>query len=409
MKRRPSFMVFLTALALSAAPVCAQVTALPTEQALQAQPAEAVASQAPVQLQGGSELPSTLQADAAEFLNPLLEKEWVVLDDEDRIHGVYTVLAPSGEQRGLAGVTINLGRNGVVVQSAVTEPDGSFTFNNLGIGTYALVAKGPNTVAAFALHVLANGASPRLDSEFAIVGTSMAGPTIGEIFRSHLVPGDIVPGYYPDLEFDPYGDSRRFNDGVTVQLTDQGVLLGHISRPNGRRGGDLSGNVVHILRGGQVAGHVATNARGDFQVPGLAPGNYDFIIAGKDGVAAGAFKAVSTPGVALNSKSETRLVSAVVNQAGPPNALNVEMVAPIDWMAGEPEFVLPPEGEGALAPVAGGGFVGPGGFGGGGFGGGGGGGGGMGGLGGLLGIAGLAAGVAAASSNNNGFTIATPQ
>jgi len=405
MKRSLSLSAFLTMLGLSMLPAQAQLTRLPAQGE-----AVAVAADA-VEVQDAVQLPPAQVVDASEFLNPLVAQEWVVADADDQVHGTYSVLGPDGQSRGLGGVTVSLGRNGVVIQSTVTEPDGHFVFQALGAGTYALVAKAPNSLAAYALHVLPNGASNRLDSNFAVVGTSVAGPVVGEILRAHLVPGQPVPGYYPDLRVDPYGDERRFNPNATVQLSGEGLLVGRISRPSGRAGADLSGNVVHILRGGRVVGHVTTNAAGEFQVAGLTAGIYDFVIAGKDGVAAGAFLAVAAPGVAQKDKAEAQLVSTVNNQNGVGDSLNVELISPTDWMAGEPEFVLPPEEEFAMAPVPGGGLVGPGGFGGGGggFGGGGAGGGGLGGLGGLLGIAGLAAGIAALASEDEGFTVATPQ
>lgn len=427
MKRRPSFTVYLCALAMSAVSLIGPATPLLAQDAFDA--ADAVIAPAPVEAQNAapveaqdaaeaSALPAMPNVNPAEYLNPLVQESWVTVDGDDRLRGKYLVLTPNGDARALAGVAINVGRNGVVIQSTVTEPDGSFALSGVSPGCYALVAQSPNSIAAFALHVLPNGASRRLDSDFVVFGTSVGGPVVGDILRAHLVPGDPAPGYYADLPMDPHGDARRFSANASVQLSPQGDLTGRISRANGRASGNLGGNVVHILSGGRVVSHVPTNASGDFRVAGMTPGTYDFVIAGKDGVAAGSFRAVGAGGVVQSGKASTQLVSTVNNQDGQARGLNVELVAPIDWLAGQPEFLLPPDEE-LLAPVAGGGMVGPGGFGGGfggglgggggGFGGGGGGIGGGGGLGGLLGLAGLAAGVAAAAANDDGFTIASPQ
>lgn len=404
MKRRSLFLASLSASLMAALPLSAQVSVLPAQEVVEptvSSIADPIQSTAPITTVSVNQAPS--------FLNTLQQQQWVVLDNNGTIHGLYAQLNPDGSPRMLERVAVSLSRNGVLIKTAMTESDGHFAFSGLGVGTYALIAKSPASTAAFALHVLPNGASSRLDANFIVFGTSVGVPAVTGVLRAHSVPVANSEGFYPDLQSDPAGDTRRVNAGAQVRLRAGNVLVGKISRPSGMGmgAGDLSGNVVHVMSGGRVVGHTETDANGEYQIPGIAPGVYDLVIAGKDGVAAAAFVAVADPGVALKGTGSAKLVS--FQPGAMPDSLNLEVVSPSDYFSGEPEQVFPPE-EVGMAPVPGAGFVGPGGFAGGGAGGGfggggaaGGGGGGFGGLGALLGIGGLAAGIAAlASSNNNG-------
>lgn len=355
-------------------------------------------------------------------LNQLHQEEWVVLDKDNRISGTYSQLNPDGEAVGVTGVTVNLSRNGKVFQSATTDSDGRFTFDGVGVGSYALVGKSANSLAVFAIHVLPAGASEKLDSDFLVFGTSITKP-VEQVLRSHAVP--VSDGkYYPEMSTDPVGNARKFTESK-VQLGKNGVLSGRLSRPSGLVGNDLSGNIAHVLKDGKVVGHASTNSKGEFQISNLAPGIYDFVAAGKDGIAVGSFSALDVASVARKSE-DSKLVQTGVS--GSEN-LNVELVSPPDYytqtyyeeqvVQDDQDFGAPMMGEGFFDPNGfgpggfgggGGGFAGGGGFGGGGGGGAGGGGGGLGGLGGrglgsLLGIGGLAAGVVALSSNDSNLNV----
>lgn len=389
MKFRSSFAAFLSGVALSAMPLSAQVSLLPPQDAV------------PV--------PAAVVSTADNYLNPLLQKEWVQLDAESSIRGSFARLTPEGAEQGIGQATVQLTRNGAPVQTATTDADGRFVFNSLQVGTYGLVSRSADSVAAFALHVLPSGASNRLESDVTVYGTSAPLHLVNEVVRAHAVPaGSGSSAVYPEIMTDPVGDARQFSPRPQVQLRNGGTLFGRVSRPSGFGADDLSGNIVHILRNGIVVGHQATNPRGEFQVGGLTNGNHDFVIVGKDGIAVGSFMAVES-GLAKKSGAAVKLVSA---QPGIPDTLNVELIPLNDFFVGA---VPPPqfgdEFDPGLAPIPGGGFVGPGGFAGGGmgggFGGGGSGGGGFGGIGALLGIGGLAAGIAALASEDDGFDTVT--
>lgn len=388
MKFRSSFAAFVSGVALFAMPLSAQVSLLPPQDAV------------PV--------PAAVVSTADNYLNPLLQKEWVQLDSEGSIRGSFATLTPEGNEQGIGQATVQLSRNGAPIQTATTDANGKFVFNNLQVGTYGLVSRSADSVAAFALHVLPSGASNRLESDLTIYGTNAPMELVHEVVRTHAVPGDGSSAVYPEIMTDPVGDARHFSPRPQVQLRNGGVLFGRVSRPSGFGVDDLSGNIVHILRNGVVVGHQATNPRGEFQIAGLTGGNHDFVIVGKDGIAVGSFMAVES-GLAKKSGEAVKLVSV---QAGIPDVLNVELMPLNDFFVGAPGPVaFGDEFDPGLAPIPGGGFVGPGGFAGGGmgggFGGGGAGGGGFGGIGALLGIGGLAAGIAALASEDNGFNTVT--
>lgn len=389
MKRQLLLPKLIAALALVSSPVLGQSPLLTAQETVPA--------------------PATTLVSAENFLNPLHEEEWVTLDATGNVTGQFVQLSVDGISKPVGQVSLYLTRNGTPLATVVTDADGRFVLPGLQVGTYGLVGRSEKSLAAFALHVLPNGASQKLDSDFTVYGTTMNGSTFEDVLRAHSVPGSVAS--YPDFRTDPVGEARKFSASSQVQLRQNGTLMGRVSRPSGFSGFDLTGNIVHIIRNGIIVGHEATNAKGEFQVASLNAGVFDFIVAGKDGIAAGSFVAVDPAGVAMRGSDGSKLVSA---QGQSSDALNVELIPSGDFYAGTVEEVGQPimEEEG-FVPIPGGGFVGPGGFpGGGGFGGGGGGfgggagggaGGGFGGIGGLLGIGGLAAGVAALAANDNGF------
>ena len=399
MKRRLTLAAFAAAMACNALSLRAQAPLLtPTESVA---PASVLQSAEPA---------------SASHLNELHQKEWVVLDKDNAITGVYSQFNSNGEAVQVAGVTVSLSRNGFVFQSTTTDKQGRFVFEGVGVGSYALVGKSEESLAVFAVHVLPQGASDKLDSDLVVFGTSIGKP-VEQVLRSHVVAVNEA-NYYPEMKLDPVGANRTFTNSK-IQLRKGGVLAGRLSRPSGLLGHDMSGNVAHVLSQGKVVGHASTNAKGEFEISNLAPGVYDFVAAGKDGIAVGSFQAVEATSVARNANS-ARFVDAVITQNS--SSLNVEMVS-------APDVYIVEETEIEGAPIVGGGFVGPegflvdpgfapGGFAGGGMGGGGGLGGGAGGagsggglmcgragLGALLGIGGLAAGVVALAGNDDGFNV----
>ena len=379
---------------------------------------------------------ATLSATSTseEYLNPLHQEEWVTLDASGKFSGSYRQLI-NVESVGRKPIQLSLMQNGRAIHRVESDTDGKFSFGGVQPGTYALVGRSDSSMAVFALHVLPKDGSKQLDSNIVVYGTSASAAEIDQILRSDLIPENST--IYPVLESDPIGEARKFNSESKVQLrgTD---LVGRISRATGLAHYDLTGNSVRVLKDGKTIGQAITNAKGEFSIPKMSEGTYDLVVAGKDGMAVGSFQAIAGGGVADAAKSNgTKLVAT---QTDCPTCLNVEVAscnecfgtsAPIVDSTASAPIVEGGYVDPGMAPIPGGGFVGPTGFpGGGGFAGGGAGGGfgggaggfggGLGGLGGgrlplgaLLGIGGLAAGVAALAADDSSFTtvpatIATP-
>lgn len=349
-----------------------------------------------------------------EYLNPLHQEEWVTVDADGNFSGVFRQLG-NDEGVSLKPVKIALMQNGRSIYSSDSDSDGMFRFDKIQPGTYALVARSEQSMAVYALHVLPAESSKQLDSSIVVYGTSASSLMIDQILRTDLIPETST--IYPVLERDPIGEARRFNADSKVQLrgTD---LVGRISRASGLAHYDLTGNSVRVLQNGKTVGQTLTNSKGEFSIANMTAGTYDLIVAGKDGMAVGSFQAISGSGIAAGNASGSAKLVTTAAQGDCPNCLNVEVASCNEcWAPAAPAVESAPIAENfvdpGMAPIPGGGFVGPAGFpGGGGFAGGGGGGfGGAGGalaggrlpLGALLGIGGLAAGVAALAANDNGF------
>src|SRR5690349_19234175 len=119
MKRRLTFVAGLSAVLLGAVPLSAQIDILPAAETAPVAVAAAVQS--------------------SSYLNPLQQQEWVVLDADGAVHGIYGQLSNDGTPRVVERVTVQLSRNGVPIQTVTTEPDGHFAFSGLRVGTYALI------------------------------------------------------------------------------------------------------------------------------------------------------------------------------------------------------------------------------------------------------------------------------
>lgn len=364
---------------------------------------------------------TTATSTSEEYLNPLHQEEWVTLDKDSCFSGAYRQLndvVAAGRQP----VGLSLMQNGRAISKSESDSDGKFKFEKVQPGTYALVARSEQSMAVYALHVLPADASKQLDSSIVVYGSSASAEAIDQILRSDLVPENST--IYPVLQSDPIGEARRFNADSKVKLRGSD-LVGRISRASGLAHYDLTGNSVRILQDGKTVGQAVTNGKGEFSIANMTAGTYDLVVAGKDGMAVGAFQAVGADEVVDSTPNATTKLIATNAQADCPNCLNVEVASCTECWGGDSSAVVDPSmGEvvdSGMAPIPGGGFVGPDGFpgggygggsgaGGGGFGGGAGGGAGGGGLfgggmslGSLLGIGGLAAGVAALSANDSGF------
>ncbi len=338
-------------------------------------------------------------------LNQLFSKQWVRLDTDGSITGSLVQLADN-DKAPVAGLPVYLVQDGEIAYSNKADDAGSFSFKGVKTGSYSLVTRTNESIAAFSLQVLDAG-NTHLSSSVEVRVVRPAGGKVKEILRSNLLPIVAVRTEIKEIEKDPLGESRSFSKSQFVRLDKDGKLsgqLGSVSSAN------MSNMVVYVLRNGEQVAKAKADNDGKFSVEGLRPGVYGFVAAGNAGFAATSFQLVSGSIGADGSK----LISTMADACG---QMNVEVVQCCEVVVCEQPvqtvvetIAEAPVVDACAVPVdscgtapscgCGGGF-------GGGYGGGGGGGGGIGRLGGIAAIAGLAtvAGILAANDNNNNAVV----
>lgn len=365
------------------------------------------------------EQPEKVQAElihiAEKPLNELFSTQWVRLDAANSLSGNLVTIAEN-EKVALAGLPVYLVQKGEVAFRTHADEQGSFVFSNVLPGSYSIVSRTNESIAAFSLQVL-DASNTHLPTSLEVRVVRPAGEQVKEILRSNVLPS--YPGINeetPEITSDPLGDSRSFSKSYTIKTDRNGSLVGQLGFV--AVAGDLSDMNVYVLNNGMEIARAPVSRDGKFQVAGLIPGVYGFVAAGSSGFAATSFHLVNAESATIGSDG-TRLISIHGDACG---QMNVEVVPCCEIVCCEPvvevvEILQEPivevcgeivADECGVAPSCGcgGGWGGGGGFGGGG--GGGIGGGGLGGIGAIAGIAGLAAGIAALADDNNDAPLQSP-
>jgi hypothetical protein len=340
------------------------------------------------------------------YLDQLFSQQWVRLNQDNSVSGNLVQLS-SSDKTAVSGLPVALVRKGEVAYRAIADESGKFQFENVEKGSYSLVTRTNETIAAFSIQVL-DSANTHLPSEVEVRVVRPAGLKVKEILLSQTLPKYAVPvGNAPVVSKDPLGHSRSFSESYVVKAESNGDFLGQLGSFGSNQ--DFSDMQIYILKDGEEVGKTRVGKDGKFRVKGLAPDVYGFIAAGDSGFAATSFQLInaSTASVAPDG-------SRFVGFGKACGRMNVEVVQCCEVVCCEQQTVIVeqpiveapcdvPVDECGKAPQCGCG---------GGWGGGGGGGGrGMGqGWAGIAAIAGLAtvAGVLAANDDNNNAPVASP-
>ncbi len=343
-------------------------------------------------------------------LNQLFSKQWVRLDKDASISGSLVQLA-DGDKEALAGLPVVLVRDGEIQHSAIADQAGNFKFENVGTGSYSLVSRTNESIAAFSLHVL-NPSNIHLNSSVEVRVVRPSGLKVKEILRAQSLPVAAVRADIKQVSKDPLGDFRSFGKSQFVKLVD-GKLSGQLGSIVSTV--DMSDMVVYVLRDGKEVARAKANKSGNFSIEGLQPGVYGFVASGVSGFAATAFQLVGDTAVSVGTDG-SRLISNITDACG---QMNVEVVQccevavceqPVQTVVETVAQVPAPVVSDCAVPVDQCGMAPSCGCGGGGYGGGGGGGfgGGRLGLGGLAAIGGLTALGIIAADNNKNKTVVSP-
>jgi hypothetical protein len=340
------------------------------------------------------------------YLNQLFSQQWVRLNQDNSVSGNLVRLSTTSDKTALPGLPVALVRNGEVAYRAIADESGKFQFKNVETGSYSLVTRTNETIAAFSVQVL-DSENTHLPSEIEVRVVRPAGSKVKEILLSQTLPKYAVPvGNAPVVSKDPLGNSRSFSESYLVRAEANGDFLGQLgSFATNQNFGDMQ---VYILKDGEEVGRARVGKDGKFRVKGLAPDVYGFVAAGDSGFAATSFQLInaSTASVAPDG-------SRFVGFGKACGHMNVEVVPCSEVVCCDQSLIVEqpiveascevPVDQCGKAPQCG--------CGGGWGGGGGGGGSGMGqGWAGIAAIAGLAtvAGVLAANDDNNNAPVASP-
>ena len=186
---------------------------------------------------------------------------------------------------GLADLKIFFVRDGKIAKETQTSADGTFTVEGLSEGIYSFVATGETGFAAYGVQVVPFDESSKMNvMEAAAVSPGFS--VVKSVLKKNLpseVANEIIAVSRNESVNRVVGTNR-------VTLND-GQLVGHVLPMLG----DVSvveGTQVHIIQDDQQVAQVEVGEQGNFMVPDLEPGVYDFVAAGPSGFAAVSFQAV---------------------------------------------------------------------------------------------------------------------
>ena len=362
-------------------------------------------------------------ASASEGLGgPLSMNQWVRIADDGKLTGTIVVAGPTGSAKAVPAAVVVLADKDGEAYRAEADQEGRFSIDGVEQGIYSLTARGEDTYACYAFHVVDRdrAGAAMLPTEAEVVTARIDRTTIKAAALRYL-PAKLEQASFDleSIQLERLADEVEQQGSLRIRQIDGG--LDGLIRMAGAMEGELFGAPdmnVFLFSDGIEFARTVTSEQGAFRIDHLPLGQYTVITVGLAGLAVVGFDLIDSETANLTSLpaavgSRSTLVTAKIAsqygdclciQAAPlPSASEMLTSDSIEEIpAGEP---LADDGFGA--PMGGGGF---GGGSGGGFGGGSGGGfggGGFGGIGALAGI-GIAAAVIAADSDGDNDIVFPP-
>jgi hypothetical protein len=198
---------------------------------------------------------------------------------------VASIDATTKTAAGLNGLNVFFVRDGQVVKQTTTQTDGSFQIQGMQEGAYSFIAAGKTGFAAYGVYVTSqpNNSAPNL-LEATTASTNYSG--IQQLLQSN-VPAEVRQSV---------ASAVQAQSGESIQQTKQIRLVNNrlSGQINSLFGQSQIGNGVQVqlIKNNQPIAQVQTNAYGQFSIPDVEPGVYDFVAAASNGFAAGRFGAV---------------------------------------------------------------------------------------------------------------------
>lgn len=378
---------------------------------------------------------SVVKADMADMPSHLVANQWVRHEPGKPLAGSVVIPQANGVSKKIEVASVALVGEDGAVRRVETNDQGTFAFDNVSPGIYALTARAKGVFSIVALHVVDAAAedASQYPTEVEMSAALIDYATVNSAMVRYLPPsGSPVPAMaLNDVKLSDLAEKVLGADMFRVAQSGKG-MKGRIYTA-GVQGATLpaaAGSNIFITKNGEEVARTITNADGTFAIENLAIGQYSLLTVGPGGLGLVGFELVdpvlaSKASAALSRNPNEVFASSIEPSVGfvPSFEFQIapipEVVESVEVLAQAPgtvisDVVLSEEviGEEVLddgfgAPIPGGGFA-PGG--GGSFGGGGGGGAmGGGGGGGLLGIAAIggiaAAAIGASDSNDDNFVL----
>jgi hypothetical protein len=212
----------------------------------------------------------------------------VVLNQTGELQGrIATIDQTSGDVSGLGNLNIFFVRDGQIAYQTKTDRTGHFTIQNAQVGPYSFIATGSTGFAAYGVYITAyNGQNDLNFMEAAAVSPNFGG--FQQILNENL-PTQVADQIMESAEL-----STAQPAGVTgsnrIRLVN-GKLHGQIVTLFGQ-GQRVQGTMVNLVQNGRRIADVEVDQDGNFTIPDLQPGIYDFVAVGHSGLAAIRFEAV---------------------------------------------------------------------------------------------------------------------
>lgn len=195
----------------------------------------------------------------------------------------------SGDQTG--ELNVYFVRDGKIVTRTTTQDGGYFIADNVNEGNYSFIATGRGGFVAYGVQVQAYNQTTGVNAiEAATVSSGFSG--IQRILKNS-VPSQIAAEISGVDQREQ--SSQPFAGSNIVKLVN-GQLNGQVASVDLNRQ-PVYGTEVYIIQNDREVARTTADASGNFDVPNLESGTYDFIAAGSNGIAAVRFQAVDSESV----------------------------------------------------------------------------------------------------------------
>ncbi|WP_230773692.1 collagen binding domain-containing protein [Roseiconus lacunae] len=352
--------------------------------------------------------PST---SVAQPTGSLITQQWKSVGDSGVLRA--GILPPSGvvtERGGRVSVAVT-GADGTVITGVPSKESASeLLFSGVRPGTYSLVAAGPNLVALYAVHFVAEPTSKT--NRPLLVAPANLDVAIVRAAATRYLPDEVdFAAVFAASVGSQIVKQQEIAEDQIPRIRLSGDLLKGQAYRAGVAGNDMipaGANNVLVYQNQTLVKQLVSQTNGSFEIDALPPGAYSIIIAGPDGMAVTGFE-IAENRLTTAQFTEDSAIHYVTQPVGDPQSTFAVQLAPVGTQSPAVEMLFNAPGtaqqNAAVTGVPADQLQG---MSGGGGGGGGGALGGGAGLGPILGLGGIGAAAAIASSDDDDTLVPPP-